>query len=84
MDKNVRRDFIKDIITLTVFFVVIFAAIFGAISLVRSCNNSDPFEDDEFYNQSIGRQILMEKNGMYQEAEREKEMRRDYMRQKKY
>ena len=68
-----------NIITAIVLAGVLGLLVFGVSTCVRSCNEPDPFENDEYYNQSIGRQILMEKNGMYREAEREKELRREYM-----
>ena len=68
-----------DIISAVVLVVILGLFIFGVSTCVRSCNEPDPFENDEYYNQSIGRQLMMEQNGMYKEAEREKEMRRAYM-----
>jgi len=76
MEKKNKKE---DIIASIVLVVVLGAFIFGITTCVRSCNEPDPFENDEFYNQSIGRQLLMEQNGMYREAEREKELRRSYM-----
>jgi hypothetical protein len=78
LDKQKRSE-----IFATVFLIVILAlAGLGVTKCVRSCTEPDPFENDEFYNQSIGRQLMMEKNGMYKEAEQEKEMRRAYMRRR--
>ena len=74
-----KKDKKWDIITAIVLIVIVGLIISGITTCVRSCNEPDPFENDEYYNQSIGRQLLMEKNGMYREAEREKEMRREYM-----
>lgn len=79
MEKNDKK---WDLITAIVLVAVLGLLIFGVSTCVRSCNEPDPFENDEYYNQSIGRQILMEKNGMYREAEREKELRREYMNRK--
>lgn len=73
--KNKKGDLIASIVLVVVFGSIIF----GITKCVRSCNEPDPFENDEFYNQSIGRQLLMEQNGMYREAAREKELRREYM-----
>lgn len=69
----------RDIISAVALIVVFGLLLFGLSTCVRSCNEPDPFENDEYYNQSIGRQLMMEKNGMYREAEREKEWRRAYM-----
>ena len=68
-----------DIIASIVLVIILGACIFGITTCVRSCNEPDPFENDAYYNQSIGRQLMMEENGMYREAEREKELRRAYM-----
>ena len=74
-----KKDNKWNIISAIVLIVVFGLLLFGLSTCVRSCNEPDPFENDEYYNQSIGRQLMMEKNGMYREAEREKELRREYM-----
>ena len=74
-----KKDKKWDIITAIVLIAVAGLLLFGISTCVRSCNEPDPFENDEYYNQSIGRQLMMEQSGMYREAEREKELRRAYM-----
>ena len=67
----------------TVLKIVVLLLIgWGLTTCIKFCNEPDPYENDEFYNQSLGRQLMMEQNGMYKEAEREKQMRREYMRRK--
>lgn len=77
LDKNEIEGFAVVVLLFFLFVLVII----GMTKCVRSCSEPDPYENDEWYNQSVGRQILMEKYGMKEEAKREREIRREYMRQ---
>ena len=69
-----QRELLKALGLIIVFLFVIIG--------VRNCDISDPTDGDEEYEQSIGRQILMEKYGMKDAAKREQQMRRDYRKRK--
>jgi len=75
---KMKEELISGLITIAIFV----AGFLGVRACVNSCTVEDEFENDEWYNQSVGRQILMEKAGMKEEAKREQQMRREYMRQK--
>jgi len=69
-----QRELLKALGLIIVFLFVIIG--------VRNCDISVPTDGDLEYEQSIGRQILMEKYGMKDAAKREQQMRRDYRKRK--
>lgn len=75
---NVNEEWKKELLKALGFIIVLILFIIG----VRNCDISDPTDGDDEYEQSIGRQILMEKYGMKDAAKREQQMRRDYRKRK--